>query len=543
MYYTRRILVVLFSVAITFPVFSQKGGLESITKSDLKMHMDFLASDELAGRATSDKEIQIAAKYLSVQAEHLGLLPAGDERGYMQYYTLNERSYDRENCSISLVKKNGKREINTDSFYALPGIQSDHYSLKAPIVFAGYGIDSPEDNYNDFEGIELAGKIVMIMNRAPMNEDGSECLFGEKWNEMENLRFKMPNIFMKQAALVFLVMDPKSGMNSIEDLNPAIAGYLGKSITLKNEDIQSSSNEPPRMILIHRSLADLILEGSGKTLEGLQEEIDRTLAPQSFDIADSEIELELNMKNMEVRAPNVFGSIEGSDPVLKNEMLLYLAHFDHLGTDDEGGVFNGADDNASGTVALLEIAEAFQKDKKRPKRSIGFLWVSGEEIGLFGSSYFSEHPLVPSDQIVSVINLDMVGRNQTEEDLTSEREDVNIHGGDTIAVIGALQSSVLMEINKKTLSEMGLIADYTYNDIHHPDRFFYRSDHISFARKDIPALFYSTGEHADYHRLTDDPEKIDYPKFQKVTRFSYKVGFNLANYKGEIIVDKPMSEW
>ncbi len=205
--------------------------------------------------------------------------------------------------------------------------------------------------------------------------------------------------------------------------------------------------------------------------------------------------------------------------------------------------YNGADDNASGTVALIEIAQAFMKEKKRPARSIGILWVSAEEIGLYGSKYFADHPMVPQEQIAAVINLDMVGRTWTIEDEQSDRPGLTIAGGDTVKVIGGMQSKVLMEINVETLDEMGMVGNYDYNDLNHPERYYYRSDHINFARKDIPVLFYSTGTHKDYHLVSDEEKLIDYNKFLKMTRFSYKAGFNVANYDGPIEVDNPMSAW
>ncbi len=297
------------------------------------------------------------------------------------------------------------------------------------------------------------------------------------------------------------------------------------------------------MVLIHRSVADKLLEGSGKDLENLQLEIDRNLAPQSFSIDGTRIEIELNMMETEVVVPNVFGVIEGSDPELKDEVVIYVAHFDHVGTDGEGGVYNGADDNASGTTALIEIAEAFMKEGKRPRRSIGILWVSGEEIGLYGSRYFADNPLIPVENIAAVINLDMVGRTRTAEDAESNRPGLTILGGDSVKVIGGMQSTVLMDISKQTLDEMGLVGNYKYNDLNDPERYFYRSDHINFARKDIPVLFYSTGTHRDYHKVTDEEKLIDYDKFLRMTRFGYKVGFNVAQYKDPIEVNNPMSAW
>jgi Zn-dependent M28 family amino/carboxypeptidase len=189
------------------------------------------------------------------------------------------------------------------------------------------------------------------------------------------------------------------------------------------------------------------------------------------------------------------------------------------------------------------MEETFMQEKKPPRRSIGFLWVTAEEIGLFGSSYFADHPMVPEEQITAVINLDMVGRTKSPEDAKSERRGLTIVGGDTVKVIGGLQSKVLMELNNRTLEEMGLVGNYQYNDIHHPERYFYRSDHISFARKDIPVLFYSTGTHRDYHLVTDHEARLVYHKLLKMTRLCYMAGFNIAQYDGVIAVDNPMSSW
>jgi Zn-dependent M28 family amino/carboxypeptidase len=323
-----------------------------------------------------------------------------------------------------------------------------------------------------------------------------------------------------------------------------VASYLSHSWSLKAADGDAGMmGDRPSIFLIHRSVADQLLEGTGKSLKELQLEIDRSLEPQSFVLEDKTIQIDLHMEVADLEVSNIFGLIKGSDPVLKDEVVIYVAHYDHLGTDGEGGIFNGADDNASGTVALIELAEAFMKEKKHPARSIGILWVSAEEIGLFGSEYFADHPLIPTEKTAAVINMDMVGHRKTAKDVKSGRQDLTIVDGDTVKVIGGLQSTVLMQINKETLEEMGMVGNYTYNDPNHPQQYFYRSDHISFARKDIPVLFYSTGTHMDYHTLTDVEERIDYDKFLKMARFCFKVGYNVAQYKGPITVDNPMSGW
>ncbi|MCK5067468.1 MAG: M20/M25/M40 family metallo-hydrolase [Bacteroidales bacterium] len=543
---TLQLTVALIVITLlSLPLQAQKTGMQSITPGDLKMHMLFLASDELEGRDTGEPGLQVAARYLAVQAEHLGLVPADADQDFLQPYIIREKAYDRENSHVTITMADSVSVVNRHSFYIFPAPQGDLTVIEGEVVFAGYGINDEKNNYNDFENIDITDKVVLIMNRAPMNEEGTETQFdNNKWSSMQNFQYKMQYIYSQEPRAVLIVMDPKSGMQSIEDVNPAIAKYLSKSRSLKTEEEESTvQGKRPGMVLIHRSVADQLLEASGKTLKDLQLEIDRNLAPQSFLLEACKVKIELNMATTDLVVYNVFGLIEGSDPVLKDEVVIYTAHYDHLGTDGEGSVFNGADDNASGSVALIEIAEAFMKEKKRPKRSIGILWVSAEEIGLFGSQYFADHPLVSSENMAAVINLDMLGRTKTEEDVQSKRHGLTIQGGDSVKVIGGLQSKVLMDINKKSLNEMGLVGNYEYNDTRHPDRYFYRSDHINFARKDIPVLYYTTGTHRDYHMLTDVEERIDYDKFLKMTRFCYKVGFNVAQHSGPIKVDKPMSGW
>ena len=538
-------IISLVASVLVAPLQAQKKGLKSINQHDLKQHMLFLSSDELKGRDTGEPGLEVAARYLAVQAEALGLKSADPKNGYLQHYVIEEKAYLMEKSQTTIFRDGADSLVNSESFYILPAIKGEKTIIEGEVVFAGYGINDETHSYNDFEDIDIAGKVVLIMNRAPMNEDGTEMQFDhQKWSGMQNMQYKLPAIFQQGAKAVLLVFDPKSGFQSIEDLNPGIAKYFSKSRTLKKEEESSDmAGMGSNIVLIHRSVADQLLEGTGKSLKALQKEIDQTLKPQSFSLDGIRIKVQLQMQATDVLVSNVFGLIEGSDPKLKDEVVIYVAHYDHIGTDGKGGVFNGADDNASGTVALIEIAEAYMKEKKRPKRSIGFLWVSAEEIGLFGSQYFADHPLVSNENTAAVINLDMVGRTKSPEDVESTRSGLTIVGGDSVKVIGGMQSKVLMEINKQSLEEMNLIGNYTYNDLNHSERYFYRSDHISFARKDIPVLFYSTGTHRDYHLVSDEEALLDYDKFLKMTRFCYKAGFNVAQYKDSIVVDNPMSDW
>ena len=348
------------------------------------------------------------------------------------------------------------------------------------------------------------------------------------------------------ARAILRVYDPKSGIRSISDIDPQLSNYLRSSVELK-EDMESRPENPDMMkiILIHRHIADKLLEGSGTYLPELQMKIDNDLTPRSFLIKDKKIQFDLHIAENEIAVPNVFAIIEGRDPVLKEEMVLYTAHMDHLGDADGGkAIFNGADDNASGSVALLEIAEAFMSGQSRPERSVGFLWISGSEYGLMGSDYYSRYPVHKLERTAAVINLDMIARSRTEADSAGHRHfNLTIVGKDSVQVIGGLQSSVLMDLNRQVLEEMNMTGIYTYNSPDHPDRTLYRSDHYSFMKRDIPSLFYSTGIHHDYQATDDVVENLDFETFLRMTRLSFLAGYRVANFRGPIKVDHPFSEW
>ena len=541
---SKKLYTFILVLLVFLPLSAQKDARNSITRHDLEMHMEFLSSDELEGRNTGEPGLQVAARYLEVQAKHLGLKPVNGDDGFHQYFFIEEKAYDLENSMITISGPDSTETVNREPFYVFPAVDGEKLDMEGEVVFAGYGIKDDEHSYDDFKDVDIAGKVVLIMNRAPMNEEGTESQFGQKWMGLQNMQFKMPVIMSKGPKAVLIVLDPKSGMNSIEDMGQGITRYLSRSRSIKEEQADiAAMGMVPKIILIHRSVADQLLAGSGKDLAELQKEIDGTLESRSFELEDTHMDIHLEMLVEDLEVSNVFGIIEGADPDLKEEVVLYLAHYDHVGIDDEGEVFNGADDNASGTVALLEIAEAFMKEKKRPARSIGILWVTAEEIGLFGSQYFANHSLIPEGKTVAAINLDMVGRTLNQADLDSGDDGITVQAGDSVKVIGGLQSKVLMKINEKTLKEMGLVGNYEFNVPDHPKQYFYRSDHISFARKDIPVLSYSTGTHKDYHKVTDTEDAIDYDKFLKMTRFAYMVGFNVARHKSTIEVDNPMSGW
>ncbi|GHC62462.1 peptidase M28 [Ulvibacter litoralis] len=236
-------------------------------------------------------------------------------------------------------------------------------------------------------------------------------------------------------------------------------------------------------------------------------------------------------KNVELDSENVLAFIKGSEK--PEEIVILSAHLDHVGTDDQGNIFNGADDDGSGTVAMLEMAEAFQKaveDGNGPKRSILFLHVTGEEIGLYGSKYYTENPIFPLENTVVNLNTDMIGR--IDPNKADNPEYIYLIGSDKL-------SQELHDVSEAVNKEyVNLELDYTFNDENDPNRFYYRSDHYNFAKNNVPVIFYFNGVHEDYHKMTDTPDKIEYELMAKRTQLIFQTAWEIANREGRITADK-----
>ncbi|HAM09607.1 MAG TPA: hypothetical protein DCP74_04875, partial [Bacteroidales bacterium] len=241
----------------------------------------------------------------------------------------------------------------------------------------------------------------------------------------------------------------------------------------------------------------------------------------------------------EVTLNNIAGYVEGRDPVLKNEVIIFSGHYDHIGGSGER-INTGADDDASGCAALLSMAKAFQSMKKKPLRSILFLWVSGEEIGLYGSESYTRDPLFPLDKTVADLNMDMIGRVKGIADSTDQTP---MTGPNTVFVITGNQSSELLSIADAIDRKSTIDFDYSLSGREHPLQLFSRSDHYNFVEKDIPVLFFSTGLHSDYHTPGDVIEKLDFKKMEMVTRTMFDIGLEVASRKTRLVVDNPYSTW
>jgi len=245
-------------------------------------------------------------------------------------------------------------------------------------------------------------------------------------------------------------------------------------------------------------------------------------------LSQTNVKIESKISREMKETENVVGLLEGSDPKLRDEVVVFTAHYDHIGVGADGSIFHGADDDGSGTVAVLELAEAFVTNPVKPKRSLLFITVTGEEKGLWGSQYYVTHPLIPLEKTVADLNTDMIGRMDTTYERLNNPNYVYVIGSDKIST----QMDSLLRVSNK--ESENLILDYKYNDDKDPQMFYRRSDHFNFARNGIPIVFFFTGVHKDYHRPTDTVDKILFDRMARIVRLIYSTGWKVANLKGKL---------
>jgi len=491
---------------------------DKITVEELEEHLEILASDEYEGRETGKAGQKLAAEYLASFYKSLGLPPVGKQKSYYQSIPLSIQNWQK--VAITANKKN---YTFLEDFYCF-GRTTESGSLRAKeIVFAGYGID--DENYSDYKKINARGKVVLLLDGEPQLKNGNYLITKSKepskWSS--NWRSKLEAAANKGAKAILIIK--KDYQQEIERSKHSITS---KSMKLK--EMMDDGMRYPSTFYISPQIAKRII---GVKFEKQQRKIKRKASRKRS--ASSLIKTNLNIvvqKNDEdITGENVFGYIEGSD--LKDELVIITAHYDHLGKHD-GKIYNGADDNGTGTVALMEIAESFANAKENghgPRRSILIFNNAAEEKGLLGSKHYTNQPLFPLNKTVACLNIDMIGRLDPTHEAEKDTNYVYIIGSDFL-------STDLHKINEGVnKAYVNLNLDYTYNSYDDPNRFYYRSDHYNFVTKGIPSIFYFSGVHKDYHKHTDTEDQIVYPKVEKIARLVFHTAWELANRNEKIEVD------
>ena len=499
-------------------------GLRSITGDALKGHIYFLASDEMAGRDSLSPEGRIAAEYIAGFYHRAGLMPVGDNKTYFQNFPMTAGHIDRERTYLRAIT--GKEATAARDFAMGPdftlGRQGNvDAAARAPLVFAGYGITAPEYDYDDFKGVDVRGKVVMVLTHEPQEHD-PRSRFKGRYNTVHAFNWWKPEVIRQHgAAAILIVQEKTSDRKSVRKPSGPTNGQI--RVERGSHALTSPFWDLP-FFTISRQVADDLLKTSGRTIDQLQDAIDQDGQPHSMAVPDVVVDLRRAIKDRQViQTRNVAGVIEGSDPRLKDEYVLVTGHYDHVGQTGPF-IYHGADDNASAVAAVIAVAEAFKASGTRPKRSLMFLIFEAEEDGLLGAFHYVDHPIVPLDKTVAVLNSDMIGRDEDDPEWNTTAD----QNRNAVNVIGTLYNPDLRRVIDAENQQIGLKLDYK-TDGNDPEGWFSRSDQYPFAVKHVPMVLFNTGEHPDYHTANDTWDRINYPKIEKITRLIYLSARTLAD--------------
>lgn len=483
----------------------------TITKADLKKHLTVIAGAEMEGRETATEGQRRAAAYIATQFARIGLLQAPGTTNYRQEFPL---FYDSIKQVILMVDN---EPLIEGKDYITSAEQSRTGSVKTgEIVFVGYGIK--DSSYNDYRGKQVKGKTVLMFAGEPTYNDTlytiSHSTRPSEWSyAIEGLNAKI-ELAKKRGAAAVLFISPAIEEFRPQDVNESRKTDLYYPYDYEGKRVNYAS-------LSHAAAAQIM--GQQK-FDALLSKV-KAGAPLNNEklVIKKKIRFLLSKAHIPAKSSNVAGYIEGA--VKKDEYLIITAHYDHLGKRGDI-IYYGADDNGSGTVSVIELAEAFAKAKAAgngPKRSVVFMAVSGEEEGLWGSEYYTEHPLFPLRKTTADINIDMIGRIDENHHIADSTNYIYVVGDDK------LSSDLKPIVEKVNKSYVKLHLDRRYNDLKDINRFFYRSDHYNFARHGVPVLFYFNGVHADYHLETDTVDKINFSLMAKRSHLIFYTAWAIAN--------------
>jgi hypothetical protein len=484
--------------------------VESITPAELRMHLDFLASDELGGRYTLSPNFAVSARYLAAHLKAYGFHGVGTNRDLLQFFDVASTKPDAAKTSLSFTANGQTSTYKYGDFFMFG--EGSNGDVEGQVVFVGYGISAPSLKYDDYSGLDVKGKIVLVANGVPEGVDDSKVGDQERGEKAARAH----------GAVAVLTVPAQRAVNFLRDKNFRERAADRESIGLAKNDEGGLPS-----VVLGPDLAEKILAPMTLDLKKLYEteKAHGRLAPKAL---DTSAHMVLAVQKTKTVTQNVAGILDGTDPELKKEYVVFSAHYDHLKTNAKGQIYPGADDDGSGTTAVLAIAHAMSLD--RPKRSVLVMFHAGEELGLLGSEYNTDvAPVVPLDKMVVDLNIDMIGRSKPKGD--TEKADEHLTDSNTVYLVGSNRiSQELHKISEETNADyQKLNLNYYYNDPDNPERIYYRSDHWNYAKHGIPIIFYFDGVHVDYHKPTDTVDKIDFTKLANITRLVFETGWRIAN--------------
>jgi hypothetical protein len=454
----------------------------SITAADVAHRIGIIADDSMMGRDTPSPGLEATAKYVAEQFRRFGLTPGGENGTWFQRYPITRRKLDLARSRVVLESGRVSAVARFDQTARFIQGAVPERAERGPALLLGGALTA-----DAVASMPLRDRMVLYLPdfSKPVDQTAAQVTRAIK-------------LAAPMAVVIVANLDSATYSHRVPRQSPARTGIDLKLVS------------PPVV-----EVAEYAVAGALRAARIDLNQVRASRTPVMRQVPDLKLTVELrDTVLLALTAPNTVGILEGSDPSLKQEYLIYSAHMDHIGITpgQPDSINNGADDDGSGTVGVVELAEAFSRRAARPRRSIVFLTVSGEEKGLWGSRYFSEHPTVPIRQVVADLNIDMIGRNWP----------------DTIVAIGKEHSdlgSTLDRVNRAH-PELRMTA---IDDIWPEERFYFRSDHFNFARKGVPILFFFNGVHPDYHQVTDSPDKINSEKEARILRLLFYLGQELGN--------------
>lgn len=489
------------------PAGAARKAAASITEEELQLQLDFLASDEFGGRNAPSPELKITSRYLATQVELFGLTPVMPDGSFYQELPLVLSSVDEARSHMRLRTGGTIRDFTFPEDFGIPGRSFENRKISGEILFAGYGFSGPDQDWDDLKGLDIPGKIVVILDA---EVPGGPIL--KVPGNRRGLRTRTRMIGSRGAAAVLSVVSREreasfaAGGHTFDDAprgRPAselTAGWISSTgAAWLNAEIRPET--AAALIGVPQSeLSEMFA-----TLERGERVPGRQVSGRSLDIT-------VETRNRRDVSHNVVAMVAGRDESLRDQYVLLGAHHDHLGA-REGKIFNGADDNGSGTVAMLEIAQALLIHP--PRRSVILVWHTAEEKGLWGARYFVEHSPVPVENMSAELNMDMLGRNDP----------------DSLYLVGSIQLSSELDAAIHAANERGIgfRLDPTYQDPGHPDNFFFRSDHYPYIQYGVPAVWFFCGTTPDYHRETDTVDRVDYNKIVRAARLVYLTALEIGD--------------
>ncbi len=474
----------------------------------IKKDLTYIASDACEGRGVSTKGINLAADYIVEQFKKIGLQPGGVQNSYFQPFEMHGSAKLGTPNTLAFRGPLGQEiELTQDQQFRVMGM-SGAGAASGPIVFVGFGVTGTKNGYDDYKGVDVAGKIVMLLRKTPRTSSGPDAFDDQLSNYHASLVAKMDNAASHKAVAILLVNDRETASN----VDPLLDFSYSAS---------SDATAPIPAVHLRRAVADSLVRTSlGKSLKEIEEEIDFSLKPQSAELKGWTANLKTSVERNGIQAKNIIGVLPGSGP-LANEIVVIGAHYDHLGyggfgslarNPKEPAIHHGADDNGSGTTLMIELSRHFAAMPNRQGRKLVFMAFSGEESGLIGSAYYCKNPLFPLADTAAMINLDMVGRLRS--DAVTKKDKLIVYGTGSARGFNELVDSLNKKFEfqfQKNASGMG------------------PSDQQSFYLKDIPVLFFFTDTHVDYHRPSDTVEKINFPGMVKIGEFVEQLASALAS--------------